>query len=395
MLTSARTIARDRFGSSLKPMLVMLASVGLVFGGLYGFNTFRSIMIGKFLASMANPPQTVSVTTAKLEEWRPTLAAIGTFRAVSGADLALEASGVVEKISFKSGEDVAAGQILLELRKDTDNARLESLKATAELNEINLRRDQAQLKLKAVSQATVDSDLANLRSAKAEVAQQEAVIAQKTLRAPFAGRLGIRSVDIGQYLSAGTTVVTLQAIDVLYLDFVLPQQNLNGLDVGQGVTASVDAYPGQSFGGQITAINSKVDQGSRNVQIRATFPNPDRKLRPGMFASVSISVGKPERLVTVPQTAIVHAPYGASVFLAQKNASAKEAGNGESGGLVARQSFVQLGATRGDEIAVVEGLKAGEVVVTAGQMKLRNDVPLKISSTPQPPVDPNPKPVDR
>lgn len=395
MLTSARTIAKDRFGSSLKPMLIMLASVGLVFGGLYGFNTFRSIMIGRFLASMANPPQTVSVTTAKLEEWRPTLAAIGTFRAVSGADLALEASGVVEKISFKSGEDVAAGQILLELRKDTDNARLESLKATAELNEINLRRDQAQLKLKAVSQATVDSDLANLRSAKAEVAQQEAVIAQKTLRAPFAGRLGIRSVDIGQYLSAGTTVVTLQAIDALYLDFVLPQQNLNGLDVGQGVTASVDAYPGQTFAGKITAINSKVDQGSRNVQIRATFPNPDRKLRPGMFASVSIAVGKPERLVTVPQTAIVHAPYGASVFLAQKNASAKEAGNGESGDLVARQSFVQLGATRGDEIAVVEGLKAGEVVVTAGQMKLRNDVPLKISSSPQPPVDPNPKPVDR
>ncbi|BDV33859.1 efflux RND transporter periplasmic adaptor subunit [Methylocystis iwaonis] len=395
MLTSARTIAKDRFGSSLKPMLIMLASVGLVFAGLYGFNAFRSIMIGRFLASMANPPQTVSVTTAKLEEWRPTLAAIGTFRAVSGADLALEASGVVEKILFKSGEDVAAGQILLELRKDTDNARLESLKATAELNEINLRRDQAQLKLKAVSQATVDSDLANLRSAKAEVAQQEAVIAQKTLRAPFAGRLGIRSVDIGQYLSAGATVVTLQAIDALYLDFVLPQQNLNGLDVGQGVTASVDAYSGQTFAGKITAINSKVDQGSRNVQIRATFPNPDRKLRPGMFASVSIAVGKPEQLVTVPQTAIVHAPYGASVFLAQKNASAGEAGNGESGGLVARQSFVQLGATRGDEIAVVEGLKAGEVVVTAGQMKLRNDVPLKISNTPQPPVNPDPKPIDR
>lgn len=394
MLTSTRTIAKDRLGSSLKPMLIMLASVGLVFAGLYGFNAFRSIMIGRFLASMANPPQTVSVTTAKLEEWRPTLAAIGTFRAVSGADLALEASGVVEKILFKSGEDVAAGQILLELRKDTDKARLESLKATAELNEINLRRDQAQLKLKAVSQATVDSDLANLRSAKAEVAQQEAVIAQKTLRAPFAGRLGIRSVDVGQYLSAGAVVVTLQAIDILYLDFVLPQQNLNGLDVGQSVSASIDAYPGQTFAGQITAINSKVDQASRNVQIRATFPNPDRKLRPGMFAAVSIAVGKAEKLVTVPQTAIVHAPYGASVFLAQKDSSKGEAANAE-GGLVARQSFVQLGATRGDQIAVVEGLKAGEVVVTAGQMKLRNGVPLKISSTPQPPVNPDPKPIDR
>ncbi len=384
-----KAISKVHLGPSHKPMLVMLGSVGIVFAGLYGFTAFRSVMIGRFLASMANPPQTVSVTTAKLEEWRPTLAAIGTFRAVSGADLALEASGVVEKISFQSGEDVAAGQILLELRKDTDKSRLESLKATAELNEINLRRDQAQLKLKAVSQATVDSDLASLRSARAEVAQQEAVIAQKTLRAPFAGRLGIRSVDLGQYLSAGSIVVTLQATDTLYLDFVLPQQNLNGLDIGQSVLATVDAFPGQSFTGKIAAINSKVDQASRNVQVRATFSNSDRKLRPGMFASVAITIGKPEQLVTVPQTAIVHAPYGASIFLAQKDASKPEGEN-----RLARQSFVQLGSTRGDEVAVVSGLKPGDVVVTAGQMKLRNGAPLKISAAPQPPVNPDPKPVD-
>jgi membrane fusion protein, multidrug efflux system len=385
-----KTISKAPLASSAKPMLIMLGSVGIVFAALYGFTAFRSIMISRFLASMANPPQTVSVTTAKLEEWRPTLAAIGSFRAVSGADLALEASGVVEKISFQSGEEVAAGQILLELRKDTDKSRLDALKATAELNEINLRRDQAQLKLKAVSQATVDSDLASLRSAKAEVAQQEAVIAQKTLRAPFAGRLGIRSVDIGQYLSAGTVVVTLQATETLYLDFVLPQQNLNGLDVGQSVSATVDAFPGQSFAGKITAINSKVDQTSRNVQVRATFTNPAGKLKPGMFASVAITVGKAEQLVTLPQTAIIHAPYGASVFLAQKDPAKTE-----SEALSARQSFVQLGSTRGDEIAVVSGLKPGDVVVTAGQMKLRNGVPLKISSAPQPPVDPNPLPVDR
>jgi membrane fusion protein, multidrug efflux system len=384
------TISKGRFKLPQKPMLVMLASVGLVFGGLYGFNAFRSIMIGRFLASMANPPQTVSITTAKLTEWTPTLAAIGTFRAVSGADLALEASGVVEKILFQSGEDVAEGQVLLELRKDTDKSRLDSLKATAELTEINLRRDQAQLKLKAVAQATVDSDSANLKSARAEVAQQEAVIAQKTLRAPFAGRLGIRSVDLGQYLSAGTVVVTLQAIDTLYLDFVAPQQNLNGLSVGQSVSAAVDAYPGQSFVGKVTAINSKVDQASRNVQVRATFANPDRKLRPGMFAAVTIAIGKPEQLVTVPQTAIVHAPYGASVFLAQKPADAKE-----GAALVARQTFVQLGLTRGDEVAVEKGLKVGDVVVTAGQMKLRNGVTLKISDSPQPAVDPDPRPVDQ
>lgn len=389
-----KTISQSRFKLPRlpqKPMVIMLASVGLVFGGLYGFNAFRSIMIGRFLASMANPPQTVSVATAKLSEWTPTLEAIGTFRAVSGADLALEASGVVEKIEFQSGEDVAEGQILLELRKDTDKSRLESLKATAELNEINLRRDQAQLKLKAVAQATVDSDSANLKSAKAEVAQQEAVIAQKTLRAPFSGRLGIRSVDLGQYLGAGTVVVTLQSLDTLYLDFVVPQQNLNGLTVGQTVSAAVDAYPGQSFTGKVSAINSKIDQASRNVQVRATFANPGLKLRPGMFAAVTIALGKPEQLVTVPQTAIVHAPYGASAYLAQKPADAKE---GDSA-LVARQTFVQLGLTRGDEVAVTKGLKAGDVVVTAGQMKLRNGVSLKISDAPQPAVEAAPKPVDQ
>ncbi len=388
MLT--RPFARSRLWPSSRPMLIMLACVGVVFAGLYGFATFRSIMMGRFLASMANPTQTVSTITAQTREWRPTLAAIGAFRRSAAPNLALEASGVVEKIAFQSGENVAAGQILLELRKDTDKARLESLKATAELAEINLRRDQAQLKLKAVAQATVDTDLANLRSARAEVAQQEAVVAQKTLRAPFAGRLGIRSVDMGQYLGAGTVVVTLQALDALYLDFVLPQQNLAGLDIGQSVSAAVDAFPDRAFTGQISAINAKVDQASRNVQVRAAFTNADHKLRPGMFANVSITVGKPEQYVTVPQTAIVHAAYGASVFLVQKDAA-----KGDAGGLVARQTFVQLGATRGDEIAVTGGLKSGDEVVTAGQMKLRNGAPIKISASPRPPVDPDPKPIDR
>ena len=253
---------QGRRGPMFKPMMVMLASVGVVFGALYFFVSFRSTMIKQALASMANPAQTVSVTTAAFQEWRPKLTAIGAFRAVNGADLALEASGIVEKILFQSGGDVAAGQPLLELRKDTDNAKLESLKATAELNAINLRRDQSQLKIHAASQATVDTDLANLKSANAEVAQQEAVIAQKTLRAPFAGRLGIRSADLGQYISAGTVIVTLQALDPIYLDFVLPQQALNGVAVGQTITATVDTFPGQSFTGQIAAINSKVDQSS-------------------------------------------------------------------------------------------------------------------------------------
>ncbi len=383
---------QNRLGPMFKPMVIMLACVGVVFGGLYGFVGFRSMMIKQALASLANPPQTVSTTTATFQEWRPKLTAIGAFRAVNGADLALEASGVVERILFQSGEDVAAGQPLLELRKDTDNAKLQSLKAAAELSAITLRRDQSQLKIHAASQAAVDTDIANLKSANAEVAQQEAVIAQKTLRAPFGGRLGIRAVDLGQYIGSGTVIVTLQALDPIYLDFVLPQQALNGVAVGQAITALVDAFPGESFNGQIAAISSKVDQASRNVQVRASLANKDRKLRPGMFASMEIATGRPERLVTLPQTAIVYAPYGDSVFVAQKSDSASGAASAPGAGLVAHQTFVRLGAKRGDEVAVLEGVIEGATVVTAGQIKLRNGSLLKIADGPQPPVDADPKP---
>ncbi|CAN2535322.1 Multidrug+resistance+protein+MdtA [Methylocapsa aurea] len=391
----ARTLLQDRFGPMAKPMAIMLAIVALVFGGLYGFNAFRNVMIKGFLASMANPPQTVSATTAAFQEWRPKLTAVGTFRAVNGADLSLEASGIVEKIHFQSGEEVTEGQLLLELRKDTDLAKLASQKAAAELAGINLRRDQAQLKIHAASQATVDTDLANLKSAEADVAQQEAVIAQKTLRAPFTGRLGIRAVDLGQYIGAGSVIVTLQALDPIYLDFTLPQQTLNGIEVGQAIDAGVDAFPDKKFTGKIVAINSKVDQASRNVQVRASLANIDHKLKPGMFAQVDIVTGKPERLITLPQTAIVYAPFGNSVFLVQKSGAegGKDAPAGS--GLTAQQTFVRLGATRGDEVAVLEGVAEGASVVTAGQVKLRNGSPLKISDTPQPPVDANPKPVDQ
>lgn len=387
----ARTMLQDRLGPMAKPMAIMLAIVALVFGGLYGFNAFRNMMIKQFLAGMANPPQTVSVTTAAFQEWRPKLTAVGSFRAVNGADLSLEASGIVEKIHFQSGEEVAKGQLLLELRKDTDLAKLASQKASAELASINLRRDQSQLKIHAASQATVDTDLANLKSAEAEVAQQEAVIAQKTLRAPFAGRLGIRAVDLGQYIGAGSVIVTLQALDPIFLDFTLPQQALNGIEVGQPIDASVDAFPGKTFTGEIVAINSKVDQASRNVQVRASLPNADHKLMPGMFASIEIVTGKAERLITLPQTAIVYAPFGNSVFLVQQNAAAGDKGPA----LSAQQTFVRLGATRGDEVAVLEGVAEGATVVTAGQVKLRNGTPLAISDTPQPPVDVNPQPVDQ
>jgi membrane fusion protein, multidrug efflux system len=378
-----------------KPTLIMLACVGATFAALFGFVSFRSIMIKQFLATMANPPQTVSVTTAASGEWRPTISAVGTLRAVNGADLALEASGVVEKILFQSGDEATEGQILVELRKDTDNAKLQSLKASAELGAINLRRDQAQFKIHAASQASVDTDAANLKSAVADVAQQEAVIAQKTLRAPFAGLLGIRQVDLGQYIGAGATVVTLQALDPIFLDFSLPQQALKGLRTGQSVDAGIDAFPGERFAGKIVAINSKVDPASRNVQLRASLANPDHRLRPGMFVAVDVATGGAERLVTLPQTAIVYAPFGDSVFLAQKPDAAAGAALPPGASFVARQVFVRLGATRGDEVAVLDGVPEGATVVTAGQIKLRNGAPMKISDSVQPSVEADPAPSEQ
>lgn len=373
----------------LKRMIVMLAVMGAVFGALAWFVNFRSLMIGKVMASLADPPQTVSTTTATVSEWQPKLTAVGSFRAVNGADLALQQSGIVDRIYFESGKDVLAGDVLLDLHKEDDVAKLQSLEATADGAGITLRRDQGQLKINAVSQATVDADVVNQRNAIALVNQQKALADQKTLKAPFAGRLGVRQVDVGQYLTAGTTIVTLQALDRLYVDFNLPQQAIDQIKIGEDVVARVDAYPKQTFKGQILAINSKVDQASRNLQVRAIFNNTQRKLLPGMFAVVDVSVDKPSQYVTLPQTAIVYNPYGNAVFLAVKK---EDAG---ANALVARQVFVKTGLTRGDQVAVVSGIEPGAVVVTAGQVKLRNSTLLDVNNSIPVANDPNPQPIDR
>jgi membrane fusion protein (multidrug efflux system) len=376
--------------STARRMIIMLAIVGIVFAALFGFVNFRTNIIKSVLASLADPVQTVATTTASSSDWQPKLSAIGTFRAVNGSDLALQLSGIVSKISFQSGDEVAAGQLLLELRKEDDLAKLASLQATADGFTIIRKRDEGQLKINAVSQATVDSDIVNERNALAQVSQQQAVVDQKMLKAPFAGRLGIRSVDVGQYLSAGTTIVTLQALDRLFLDFTVPQQAVDQIKVGQAIEALVDAFPGQTFRGEIQALNSKVDQASRNVQVRAVFANADRKLLPGMFASVNISVGKTSNYVTLPQSAIVFNPYGNSVFLAIQDPAAQ--GQPQ---LIAKQVFVKTGESRGDQVAVTSGVEQGAAVVTAGQIKLRNGTKLKIDNSIKVPNDANPAPEDQ
>ena len=374
-----------------KRMIIMLVAVGVVFGAIFGFQTFKSAMIKKFMAGMSSPPQTVSATKVSSSEWQPQLEAVGSLRAVKGADLSLEVAGVVDSISFNSGDDVAEGAVLLKLRSDDDEAKLESLQATADLNQITLDRDQKQFKLQAVSQANLDTDVANLKNAKAQAAQQQAILDKKTLRAPFAGHLGIRAVDLGQFLSAGTTIVTLQALDPVFLDFFVPQQAVAQVKLGQKVAVKIDAYKDQTFAGEITAVNPRVDSSSRNVQIRATLKNADRRLIPGMYATVDIATGAPQNYVTLPQTAITYNPYGDTVYIVDSK-GADAAGKPT---LIARQTFVTTGDTRGDQVAVLKGVKDGDMVVTAGQIKLHNGSSVLIDNSITPTADAAPVPIDR
>lgn len=373
-------------------MIIMLAAVAVVFGLVFTWGAVvRPYFIKQKMGAMATLPQTVSTTVAAVQDWQPQLQAVGSLRAVKGADLALEVPGIVDEIAFQSGQEVQAGALLLRLRAEDDIARLHSLEAQAQLAQITYDRNQKLVRTQVVSQATLDSDAANLKNAKAQVVAQQAVIDKKFIRAPFAGQLGIRAVDIGQYVNAGTTIVTLQALDPVYTDFYLPQQALDQLKVGQAVTAKVDTYPDESFAGEISAINPKVDASSRNVQVRATLKNPDHKLLPGMFATVSIAVGTAQRYVTLPQTAIAYNPYGSTVYVVDDKG--KDA-NGQPQ-LAARQTFVTTGATRGDQVAVLTGVKEGDQVVTAGQMKLHNGTRLHVNNAVQPAADANPAPVDR
>ncbi len=371
------------------PLVILVLAVAVLMGGIYGWHVFvAKKFIEPMMKGMASAPQTVSTAIAAASSWQPRSQALGTLRAVRGADLAAQASGVVDKIHIESGTEVAAGTVLLTLKPNDDPAKLAQLQAQAELASITLKRDQEQLEAQAVSQATVDTDVSNLKAARAQVAAQQALIEEKTVRAPFAGRLGIRLVDEGQYLAAGTTVVTLQALDPIFVDFYVPQQALARLKVKQAVSATVDAYPDAAFSGTIASVNSKVDAASRNVQVRASFANADRRLVPGMYATVAIDDGDPSTLVTLPQSAITHNPYGDTVYLVQKGGT-DDKGNPK---LTVVQRFVKLGDTRGDQIAVKSGIAVGDEVVTAGQMKLRNGSAVVINNKIVPSNDSNPTP---
>jgi len=389
-----------------KRMLIMIAGVIVLVAILAGgfFMHIKALMA----ASPKPGPQVVTAVKVQALEWQPQLAAVGTVTAVRGVDVTTEIAGLVREIHFKSGQDVKKGEVLVQLNDDTDRAQLQSLLASAELAATTLKRDQAQFEAQAIAQAQVDADAADLKSKRALVAQQQALIAKKTIRAPFAGKVGITTVNPGQYLNPGDKIVTLQTIDPIYIDFSLPQKQVNGLSIGQVVNASTDAVPGTNFPGRLTAISPKVDPATRNVVVEATFQNPKRQLLPGMFANAAVEVGDKKHYLTLPQTAITYNPYGSTVFIvmtAAEHARAASAASGAapapapaaSGGdqLVVQQAFVTTGDTRGDQVAVLSGLKEGQTVVTSGQVKLKNGTPVAIDNSVQPANSPNPHPQEQ
>jgi membrane fusion protein (multidrug efflux system) len=374
-----------------KRMLIMIGLVVLLIAAL---------AIGKFLqiktliASMPKPgPQTVTAMKVEELEWQPQLSAVGTLVAIRGVDVSSEIAGLVREVDFRSGQDVKQGDVLVQLNADADIAQLHSLQAAAELSATVLARDRLQLEAQAISQAQVDNDMADLKSRKALVAQQEAVVAKKTIRAPFTGRLGISAFNRGQYVNPGDKIVPLQTIDPMYVNFSVPQKKLGALSLGQTLSLNNDAYAGVNFPGKITAINSIIDAATRNVQVQATVSNAKRQLVPGMFTNVNVDMGEKKSYLTLPQTAITYNPYGSTVFVLKpdqgKDAKKDEKGNAQ---LVAQQVFVTTGATRGDQIAILKGLTAGDLVVTSGQLKLKNGTPAVVDNTVQPANSANPTP---
>jgi membrane fusion protein (multidrug efflux system) len=370
-------------------MGIMLLLVGLLAGGLIFFQTFKAGILKQVTQTIRSEVPTIGTAKATTQSWQPRLSAVGSARAINGADLAAEIGGVVDQILFESGQTVAVGTVLMRLRPNDDDAKLAQLQASADLAGVTLQRDERQLAAHGVAQATVDSDAANLKVAKAQVVAQQAVMAEKVIRAPFAGRLGVRQVDIGQYIAAGTTIVTLQQLDPMFVDFYLPQQALGQIAVGEPVDVTTDAYPGRTFTGKVSSLNAKVDSSSRMLQVRATVPNADGSLLPGMYVNVSAISGASKPLVTIPLAAVAFNPYGSLVYVVHNQKD--DQGHDQR---VALQQFVTTGDARGDQVSVLKGVAAGDEVVVAGQLKLHNGSVVKIDNAVQPLDNPAPVPRD-
>lgn len=370
-----------------KVLLAVLALIG-IFAVLAGikFMQIRSMMA--FGASYTPPPESVTSAVVREESWEPTLSAIGSVAAVQGVTVSAELGGMVKEIAFESGAVVNKGDLLVQLDVASEEAQLRSAQADADLTQIDLKRARDLQQRNVTSKSDADTAEAKYKQAAAQVDNIRALIAKKTIRAPFAGRLGIREVNLGQVLNAGDPVVSLQSLDPVYVDFSLPQQQLAQLVTGMTVRVKTDAFPGVEFPGTLTAINSSLDAATRSVPAQATLANKEGLLRPGMFVKTEVVLPEKNAVLVIPATAVSYAPSGDSVFVIESQRNEK---TGETEQVV-RSQLVRLGDTRGDFVAVTSGLKAGETVVSTGVFKLRNKMAVSINNTlaPTPELAPTP-----
>lgn len=355
----------------IKRMLAMLLALGLLFGGVFGWKAYQASVTAAARAAMKPAAATISSTTVAEESWQISVASVGTLNAIQGVDVSAEVSGVVAVINFESGQSVKAGDLLIQQDSDAEQAELRALEAQRTLARLDYERATGLEQRSALSQAQLDHARSELDSLTARVEAQRANIARKAIRAPFAGELGIRLVNVGQFLSPGTPIVTLQRLDALYVDFNVPERYLQSIGVGRAIEITTAAFPDQVFAGTITAISPKVDDKTRNLQVRAELPNRENRLRPGMFARVAVHVGQPEPVLTLPRTAIAFYPYGESVFVIL----------GAGDALTAERRHVTTGTVREGRVQILSGLEPGERVVSAGQLKLRSGQPVIVDNS--------------
>lgn len=368
-----------------KPMKVMLLIMAILLGGIFLFKFVMQKLQARAMAGHSRATA-VAVMKADYSDWQKKLSASGSLRAIQGVNVTTQLPGMVQKIYFTPGAFVRENEPLVQLIADDDIALLQARLANAELANLTYLRDKRQLAIHAISQQILDNDMARLKDIKAQVAQQQAIVDKKTIRAPFEGYLGINYVNPGQYLTPGDKVTTLQQLDPIYIDFFIPQQLLTEVKKDQEVQLGIDGFPKKSFHGKITTIEPVIDASTRNAAVEARIDNRDKILKPGMFVNVDVIVGKPKAFITVPQTAISFNSYGDIIYLLerkQKNARGQPV-------LTVKQRFVTTGETRGEQIQVLKGLRQGEEIVVSGQLKLHNGSEVIINNAVVPSNNPDP-----
>ena len=367
---------------------------GAVFAILALFFTLADVKAFQFrkmgASPMTMPPTTVSSGVVKEEDWAPTLSAVGSISAVQGAIVSTELGGIVSEVGFQSGSEAKKGDVLLKLDSSSEEALLHTAEADLELARANLQRERDLAGRKVVSKQELDAAESTFGQKQGTVDNMRAFITKKQVRAPFDGQLGIRQVNVGQMINSGQQVVSLQALDPVYVDFALPQQELSKLAPGLEALVRTDAQSGREFKGKLTALNSMVDTVTRNVTLQATFENPDHALKPGMFVKIEIVLPEKGKTLVIPGSAVSYAPYGDSVFVIDKKKDPKTGKETQT----LRQAFVRIGEARGDFVSVTQGLKAGDEVVSTGVFKLRNGMPVTINNDLAPKPQMNPTPAD-